>query len=81
MRTADGAGIGLCMETSVSRIFIFMLTFRTHLETAHGGQWAVIGNVIDDGETRSTVGAVGECISISSVGFIEDLFSAFGTGS
>jgi len=70
---ADRTGIGLGMKSTVEWIIVFGLAVRAHAEMAHGGLGAVIGNVIDDGISRTTVGAVNKGISISTIVRIEKL--------
>jgi hypothetical protein len=61
------------MEAAVRGVIILTLTLRTHLETAHGGLGAVVGDVLDDGEARAAVGAIGKRVAIAPVGKIQNL--------
>lgn len=61
------AGIGLSVETAVVRIIILLLTGRTHGEGGHGGFYPIIGDILDDGETGTTVGAIDEGVEVASV--------------
>jgi hypothetical protein len=53
---------------------------RAHLEDTHGGPGSVIGDVLNDGETGSAVGAIGERVAVSSVLRVENLFQTGLTG-
>jgi hypothetical protein len=57
----------LGVKTAVHRVIVLTLALRTHLEAAHGGLGTVIGNVLDDGEARATVSAVGKRIAVTPV--------------
>jgi len=46
---------------------VFTLTVEAHREIRHGGLGAVVWDVLDDGEARSTVGAVDEGVAIAAV--------------
>ena len=80
MRPADGAGIGLGMETPVEGIIVLTLALRAHLEISHGRPGTVIRDALDDRETGATVGAVSERIAVTPVGGIEQLPPALGAG-
>ena len=73
MGTALWAGSWLGMETPVPWIAIFASTIDTHLELFHRGIGAIVGQRFYDGETRSTVGAVGEGITKAPILRIENL--------
>ena len=60
-------GIGLRVISPVRHIVVFALAIGAHDETTHGGLGAVVGDVLDDGEARPAVGAVGEGVSVASV--------------
>ena len=64
------------METSVGRVFVFAFAVGAQLESRHRGEWTVIGNVLNDGEARSAVGAVNEGIVIASVSGVEEFAQA-----
>jgi hypothetical protein len=68
------------MKAAVRRFVIFALALGTHGEPAHLRIWPVIRNFVDDGEPRSTIGAVCKCIPRSSIPWIKDFFQAFRTG-
>ena len=76
LRAADRAGVGLGMKAAVQRVFVLPLAIRAHLENGHGGQRAVIGNILDDGEARAAVGAVGERIVVAAVAVCKDIVEA-----
>ena len=53
--SADWTSVGLRMETSVHRIAIFFGTIFTQGENPHGRIGAIIGHIVDDGESRTAV--------------------------
>jgi hypothetical protein len=61
------------MKPPVPRILILPLALRTHAELRHGGLGSVIRDILDDGEPRSTVRAVGKGVSEAPVQGIKDL--------
>ena len=76
MRTANRAGRWLGVKAAVERIIVFRLAVWTHFKTGHGGLWAVIGNIADDGESRSAIGAVDEWVTVASIGRVEEFAAA-----
>ncbi len=80
LRAADRAGVGLGVEAAVQRVFVFPLAVGAHLEDAHGGQRPVVGDVLDDGEARAAVGAVGEGIAVAAVALGENFLQAGAAG-
>ena len=74
--TTHGASIGLGVEPAVKWICVFIAAFRAHYEFAHRGEMAIVGHIFDDGEARSTVGAVDERVSVSAVRKSEELLPA-----
>ena len=64
------------MKTPIERVVIFSLAISTHPETAHGGPGTVIGNILNDSESRPAVGAVGKWVAIAPVARGENLFLA-----
>src|SRR5829696_1560278 len=70
-RSAIRAGNWLGMEAPVERIDIFRPAILTHGKFFHRCVWAVIWNILDDGETRSAVGAADEGIQITPVVWVE----------
>src|SRR5512138_807850 len=70
---AIGTGNRLGMEAAIQRILIFVAAAIAHAEFRHRREGAVIGNVLDDREARSTVGAVNEGIEIAPIARIEQL--------
>jgi hypothetical protein len=69
------------MEAPVHRVIIFALALRAHLEAAHGGLGTVIGYILDDGETRAAIGAIGKWITIAPILGIKYLFQTGLAGS
>jgi hypothetical protein len=67
LRTAIGTGIGLRVEAPVFGVVVFGLAGRTHFETTHRRVHAVVGQRLDDAETRAAVRAVGEGVSVAAV--------------
>jgi hypothetical protein len=68
------------VKTSVKRIMIFTGAIVTHSKDCHGGFGPVIGNVVNDGVSRSAVGAVDERIEVSSVLRVKELPEAIAAG-
>jgi hypothetical protein len=64
------------METAVAGIIILLLTGRTHGEAGHGGFYPIVGDIMDDGETRAAVGAVDERIMKAAILGIKELIQA-----
>jgi hypothetical protein len=75
-RATSWAGDGLVVEASSSGILIFLAALLAHREGPHGGLVPVIGKVLDDGEPRAAVSAIGEWIKVPPVFFIEELVPA-----
>jgi hypothetical protein len=73
------AGHRLGVEAPIQRIFVFGAAVVTEREIRHGGVWTVVGNVLDDGEARSAIGAVDEGIEVAPVIRIEQFALAIGT--
>jgi hypothetical protein len=72
-RAALRAGIGMGMKAPVGGILILRAAAVAHPELGHGGVLAVVGNVPEDGETRSAVGAADEWIQVTPVVRLEQL--------
>ena len=64
------------METPVRRIFVLGAAVSAERKSAHRGLGAVVGDIQNDGEARSAVGAVDERVAITAVGGIEELAQA-----
>ena len=77
MRTTNRTCHRLCVKPSIRWVGVFAFAIGAHWEVRHRGFWAVVGNVFDDGEARSAVGAVDEGITIAAVVWVE----AFRAGS
>ena len=73
MGSTHMACIGLGMKSPVIRIVVFVLTFFTHLEMFHGCVLAIIGNVINNGISGTTVCTVNERIFVASIIRIKEL--------
>ncbi len=80
VRAALKAGIRLGVEAPVERIGVFGGAGGAHGEAVHGGHGAVIGQVADDGEARSAVGAVDEGVVVAPVCGVEELADAVRAG-
>jgi ABC-type Co2+ transport system permease subunit len=52
------------------------LALRAHLKGTHSGIGTVIGNIFYYGETRPTIGAVGERVMVAPVSRVENLLKA-----
>ncbi len=74
--TAYWAGHRLMMETSGVRVAVFLLTLRAQWERPHGRLVPIVRQVLDHGEARAAVGAVGERVKVTPVGRIEHLLQA-----
>ena len=74
------AGVGLGMKTPVQGIVILRLASGTHWEDTHGCLVAVIGNILDDCEARTTIGAVNERMTITPVYGVEEFMQTVVTG-
>ena len=72
LRPTVGTGIGLGVKTAVGGIAIFGGAAGAEVEIAHRGIGAIVGNGLDDRQTRAAVGAVGEGIAVTSIVGIED---------
>ena len=64
------------MEAAVAGVFVLCPAGRAHGEDAHRRFFAVVGNVLHDGEARAAVGAVDERVVITPVGGIEQFAQA-----
>ena len=71
LRSANGTGDWLGMKAAVKRIVVFSSAFRAHLKIRHGRLWAVIGNILDDRESRTAIGAIDEWVAITPVCWIK----------
>jgi len=60
------------MEAAVVGVLILCLASGTHVESPHGGLRSIVGDILDDGETRAAVGAVGEGVSVAAIVGIEE---------
>ena len=70
------AGVGLGVKAAVKRVVVLPLAVGAHHEAAHGGVGAVVGDILDDGESRAAVGAVGEGVAVAAVAWREQLREA-----
>jgi hypothetical protein len=68
------------MKTSIKRIMIFAGAVVTHRKDCHGGFGPVIGDVVNDGVSWPTVGAVNERIEVSSVLRVKKFLEAIAAG-
>jgi hypothetical protein len=67
------------METPIRRVLIFPSAHTTHRKDAHGGLWAIVGNILDDSITRAAMSAVDEWVSKTSIFWISHLTEAITT--
>src|SRR5262249_51968627 len=72
-RAALRASIGLSVKTPIGGVMKFARAVVAHFKGRHGRLLAVVGNVLDDGESRTTVGAVNKRIAIAPIRWIEKL--------
>ncbi len=79
-RPADGARVGLGVEAPVERVLVLPPAGGAKREVTHGGALAVVGQVLDDREPRTAVGAVGERVAVTPVVRVEELPAAVGAG-
>jgi hypothetical protein len=68
------------VESPVVRVVMLVFARFTHLELRHGSPLAVVRHIVDDRETRTTVGAVGECVPTTAVLGVEDVLQAIVAG-
>ena len=66
-RAAYGTGIRLGVKPAVKRVIELGPAVRAHLEPFHRSQGAVVGNVADNREARTAVGAIDERIAVAAV--------------
>ena len=71
MRTADRAGVRLCVKAAVTRIVVFPRTSRAQCETRHAGVGAVIGQGGGNGVAGAAMRAVDEGITVTAIIRIE----------
>jgi hypothetical protein len=64
------------VKSTVQRVLVFLQALRTHPEGFHGRLGPVIGNVLDDGEPGTAMGAIDERVAVSPVFRIEELSPA-----
>ena len=65
-RPAHEARVGLRVEAAVGGVAVLGRALRAHREVAHRGHRPVVGDVLDDREARSAVGAVDERVARSA---------------
>ena len=75
-RTALKARIGLCMETPIGRIGVFLLACWAHLELRHRCFGAIVRQLAHDSEARTAIGAVDEGVMETTIVRVEQLFNA-----
>ena len=68
------------MEATALRVIVLILTFSAERKGGHRRSPAIIGEVVDNCQTRSTVGTVDERIAKASVGGIVHFGKTGGTG-
>ena len=77
---AHGAGVGLSVEAAVAGVVELGQAIGTHGEPGHGGVRPVVGDAADDRPARSAIGAVGEGVTTSPIGRVQNLAQAVSTG-
>ena len=65
--SARGTSIGLSVKPPVTRIRVLGLAGIAHFELRHGRRRAIVGYVLNDRVTGTTVSAVGEGISVAAI--------------
>ncbi len=80
-RPAAGAARGLGVKPPVRRVVVLVGARHAHRKPGHGGERPVVGNVADDREPRTAVGAVDERVAEAAVGRVGQLAEAVGAGS
>jgi hypothetical protein len=55
------------MKPPIQRLFILTTTSLTHGEGSHGGFIPIVGNILDDGVTGATIGAIDKGVAVSSI--------------
>src|SRR4030095_13474350 len=79
-RAALRASIRLSMKAAIGRVVEFALAVVTHFKTGHGRALAIVGNVLDNGKSRTAIGAVNKRIAIAPIRGIEKLSEQVVTG-
>jgi hypothetical protein len=74
--TAHRTRIRLGVEAPVRRIVVLRLAIGAHHKGCHRRLGPVVGDILDDGEPRTTVGAVNEGVTITPVVRVEKLAQA-----
>src|SRR5215467_2228668 len=67
LRSTIPASIRLRVEAAIKRIVILCLAGGTHFEFRHRSPWAIVRNVVNDGESWTAVCTIRERVSISPV--------------
>ena len=80
MWPTDRTGVRLGVKAPIQRVVVLRLALRAHDEVPHGGQRAVVGNVGDDSEARAAIGAIGERVTVTAVGRVQQFAQAIGAG-
>ena len=68
------------MEAAVERVVVFCLASRAHGKDLHGCLFAIIRDILHDGEAGAAVGAVDEGVAIAPVGRVEQFAKAVVAG-
>src|ERR1700734_1293386 len=71
LRPTIGASDGLRVEAAIERIAVLIRAKGVHRPALHGGARAVVRKALDDGVTRTAVGAVDIWIAEARVRWIE----------
>src|SRR5918992_275930 len=76
LRSAYGAGVGLGVEAAVGGILVLAAAVGAHSKARHRSRGPVVRNRAGDGETRTTVRAVGERVAVAPVRGVQKLSQA-----
>jgi len=78
--TTDCACIGLSVKSAVERVPVLRIASGAKRKGLHGRHWPVVGHVFDNRESRSTIRAVDEWISVPPVTAVKELPSTIVAG-
>ena len=80
-RAALRASIRLGMKAAIGRVMEFARAIAAHLKMSHGRALAIVGNVLDDGKSGTTIRAVDKRITVAAVAGIEEFFKTVLAGA
>ena len=79
-RTTLRASIWLSMKAPIGGVMKFARAIAAHFKRRHRRAPAIVGNALDNGKSRTTIGAVNKGIAIAPIRWIEKLFETVGAG-